>query len=153
MASSSRLIDATRSATGALRLSLARMVVSSLRMVIRSALPRSARVAFSRVIALSSLITVAPVRMAMSSSIALRRSPKPGARTAATWSMPRVLFTTRVASASPSTSSARITRGRPLRETASSTGTRSATAPILRSVISRSGLLKTHSSRSLSVTK
>ena len=146
-------MDATRSATAALRSSLARMVVSSLRMVIRSALPSSARVAFSRVMARSSLITVAPVRIAMSSSMALRRSPKPGARTAATCSTPRVLLTTRVARASPSTSSARINRGRPLRETASSTGTRSATAPILRSVISSRGLLNTHSRRSLSVTK
>ena len=89
----------------------------------------------------------------MSSSMALRRSPKPGARTAATWSTPRVLLTTRVARASPSTSSARITRGLPLRETASSTGTRSATALILRSVISSSGLSKTHSRRSWSVMK
>ena len=77
-------MEATRSATAALRSSLARMVVSSLRMVMRSALPSSAMVAFSRVMALSSLITVAPVSTAMSSSIALRRSPKPGARTAAT---------------------------------------------------------------------
>ena len=42
----------------------------------------------------------------MSSSIALRRSPKPGALTAATFRPPRSLLTTRVASASPSTSSA-----------------------------------------------
>ena len=44
----------------------------------------------------------------MSSSIALRRSPKPGALTAATLRPPRSLLTTRVASASPSTSSATI---------------------------------------------
>ena len=54
-----------------------------------------------------------PVRMAMSSSIALRRSPKPGALTAATWSVPRSLLTTSVASASPSMSSAMISSGRP----------------------------------------
>ena len=43
----------------------------------------------------------------MSSSIALRRSPKPGALTAAAAdSVPRILLTTSVASASPSTSSA-----------------------------------------------
>ena len=41
--------------------------------------------------------------IAMSSSIALRRSPKPGAFTAAQRSVPRILFTTSVASASPST--------------------------------------------------
>ena len=37
-----------------------------------------------------------PVSFAMSSSMALRRSPKPGALTAATCSVPRSLFTTRV---------------------------------------------------------
>ena len=42
----------------------------------------------------------------MSLSISLRRSPKPGAFTAATLSRPRSLLTTSVASASPSTSSA-----------------------------------------------
>ena len=57
----------------------------------------------------SSLMTVPPVRMAMSSSMALRRSPKPGALTARTFRVPRSLLTTRVARASPSTSSATIT--------------------------------------------
>ena len=58
----------------------------------------------------------------MSSSIALRRSPKPGALTAATLSPPRNLLTTRVASASPSTSSATISSGRDDCTTDSSTG-------------------------------
>jgi hypothetical protein len=49
----------------------------------------------------------------MSSSIALRRSPKPGAFTAATLSVPRILLTTSVARASPSTSSATISSGLP----------------------------------------
>ena len=49
----------------------------------------------------------------MSSSIALRRSPKPGALTAATLRPPRSLLTTSVASASPSTSSATMSSGRP----------------------------------------
>ena len=49
----------------------------------------------------------------MSSSIALRRSPKPGAFTAQAFSVPRSLFTTRVASASPSTSSAMTSSGLP----------------------------------------
>jgi len=40
----------------------------------------------------------------MSSSMALRRSPKPGAFTAAQCSVPRSLFTTSVASASPQSS-------------------------------------------------
>ena len=47
----------------------------------------------------------------MSRSISLRRSPKPGALTASTLSVPRSLLTTSVASASPSTSSAMITSG------------------------------------------
>ena len=46
----------------------------------------------------------------MSCSMALRRSPKPGALTAATLRPPRSLLTTSVASASPSTSSAMITQ-------------------------------------------
>ena len=49
----------------------------------------------------------------MSSSIALRRSPKPGALTAATFRPPRSLLTTSVASASPSMSSATISSGLP----------------------------------------
>ena len=49
----------------------------------------------------------------MSSSMALRRSPKPGALTAATLRPPRSLLTTSVASASPSTSSAMISSGLP----------------------------------------
>jgi hypothetical protein len=58
-------------------------------------------------------MTWPPVRMAMSSSMALRRSPKPGALTATTLKVPRILLTTRVASASPSTSSAMISSGLP----------------------------------------
>ena len=45
----------------------------------------------------------------MSSSIAFRRSPKPGALIARQFRLPLSLFTTNVASASPSTSSAIIT--------------------------------------------
>ena len=61
----------------------------------------------------SSEITWPPVRTAMSCSICLRRSPKPGAFTAATLRPPRSLLTTSVASASPSTSSAMMRSGRP----------------------------------------
>ena len=46
----------------------------------------------------------------MSRSISLRRSPKPGALTASTLIVPRSLLTTSVASASPSTSSAMMTK-------------------------------------------
>ena len=58
----------------------------------------------------------------MSSSMALRRSPKPGALTAATFRPPRSLLTTSVASASPSTSSETMSSGLPVCTTASSSG-------------------------------
>ena len=73
----------------------------------------------------------------MSSSIALRRSPKPGAFTATQCSVPRILFTTSVASASPSMSSAMMMNGLPVRAIASSTGSRSFMALIFFSWISR----------------
>ncbi len=88
------------------------MVEFSLLIVIRLAWPKCSSVAVSRSRPTSSEMTVPPVRMAISSNIALRRSPKPGALQAATLTMPRMLLTTNVASASPSTSSATITKGR-----------------------------------------
>ena len=72
-----------------------------------------------------------PVRMAMSPSMALRRSPKPGALTATDLKVPRILLTTRVDRASPSTSSAMISSGLPDCMTFSSSGSRSFTAEIL----------------------
>ena len=66
-----------------------------------------------------------PVKIAMSCSIAFRRSPNPGAFTAHTCKVPRSRFTTSVARASPSTSSAMISRGLPARATCSSSGSRS----------------------------
>ncbi|MNN47685.1 hypothetical protein D3C81_1621180 [compost metagenome] len=75
----------------------------------------------------------------MSCSMALRRSPKPGALTAATLTMPRMLLTTRVARASPSTSSATISSGRPALATASSTGSISRMLEIFLSTSSSSG--------------
>ena len=66
----------------------------------------------------------------MSSSIAFRRSPKPGALTAQQANVPRILFTTSVASASPSTSSAITSSGLPERATCSSSGSRSFIAEI-----------------------
>ena len=66
----------------------------------------------------------------MSCSMALRRSPKPGALTATERKVPRILFTTRVDSASPSTSSAMMTSGLPDCMTFSRTGSRSLTAEI-----------------------
>ena len=58
----------------------------------------------------------------MSFNISLRRSPKPGALTAQTCSVPRSLFTTSVASASPSMSSAMMSNGRAALATSSSSG-------------------------------
>ncbi len=79
----------------------------------------------SNLIPKSSEIILPPVRMAMSSSMALRRSPKPGALTAAHLRVPRILLTTSVASASPSTSSAITNKGFPDLATCSRTGSRS----------------------------
>ena len=61
----------------------------------------------------------------MSSIMALRRSPKPGALTAQTLMVPRSLLTTRVARASPSTSSEMISSGLPVLATFSRIGSRS----------------------------
>ena len=63
--------------------------------------------------------------------MALRRSPKPGALTATELKVPRILLTTKVARASPSTSSAMISNGLPDCMTFSSTGSRSWTEVIL----------------------
>jgi len=89
------------------------MVVLSLSTVIFLARPRSEMETFSSSIPSSSMIALPPVRVAMSISISLRRSPKPGALTAQTFRTPRSLLTTRVARASPSTSSAMISRDLP----------------------------------------
>ncbi len=80
-------------------------------MWIFSAVPNISKVAVSKLKPISSEIICPLVRMAISSNIALRRSPKPGALIAATAKTPRALLTTRVAKASPSTSSAIINKG------------------------------------------
>ncbi len=89
----------------------------------------------------------------MSPSMALRRSPKPGALTAADLNVPRILLTTRVARASPSTSSEMISSGLPLCMTFSSRGSRSLTELILELTTSTYGSSRTASMRSVSVTK
>ncbi|CRH73578.1 Uncharacterised protein [Chlamydia trachomatis] len=98
------------------------------------------------------MITSPPVRAAMSSSIALRRSPNPGALTATALNVPRSLFTTRVASASPSTSSAINNSGFPCCTTCSSTGRISWIFVIFLSVIKIYGFSRTASILSESVT-
>ena len=128
-------------------------VVLSLSMVTFLALPRSSILMFSSFKPRSSVMALPLVRMAMSSSIALRRSPKPGALTAAACSVPRSLLTTRVASASPSMSSAMMSSGRPRRATCSSTGRRSFIELIFFSCIRMTGFSSTTSMRSGSVTK
>ena len=107
--------------------------------VIRLALPKSDNCTFSSCIALSSLIKLPPVSIAMSDKAALRLSPKEGALTAATCNTPRFLFTTNVAKASPSTSSAKIIRGEPVFATVSKMGTRSDIELIFLSVKSKRG--------------
>ena len=89
----------------------------------------------------------------MSPSMALRRSPKPGALTATDLKVPRILLTTRVARASPSTSSAMISSGLPDCMTFSSSGSRSLTLEILELTIRMYGSSRTASMRSVSVTK
>ena len=85
--------------------------------------------------------------------MALRRSPNPGAFTATEVKVPRILFTTRVASASPSTSSAMIASGLPVAITFSSSGSRSFTVEIFDSTSRTYGSSRTASIRSASVTK
>ena len=89
------------------------IVVVSLATTTRRARPSCESWVFSSLRPISSVITSPPVRIAMSSSIRLRRSPKPGALTATPVKVPRSLFTTSVASDSPSTSSAMISSGLP----------------------------------------
>ena len=107
------------------------MVVSSLVTMTFLAWPSRSSVVFSSLRPTSSLMTWPPVSTAMSASMALRRSPKPGALMATDLKVPRILLTTRVDRASPSTSSAMITSGLPDCMTFSSTGSRSRTVEIL----------------------
>ena len=70
----------------------------------------------------SSEITWPPVKVAMSTSISLRRSPKPGALTATQVKVPRSLLRIKVVRASPSTSSAMMSSFLPDWTTCSSRG-------------------------------
>ena len=88
------------------------MMVSSFVMVMEPVEPSISGVSFSSLISSSSVKTVALVRTPRSPRMDLRLSPKPGALTAATWSWPRSLLRMQTARASPSMSSAMMTRGR-----------------------------------------
>ena len=101
------------------------IMVSSFPTSIFFACPRSSILTPSRVKPTSSEITVPPVRIAISSSIAFLLSPKPGALTATALIVPRILFTTNVARASPSSSSAIIKSGLLAFATCSKTGNKS----------------------------
>ncbi len=89
------------------------------------ALPSSFKVASLSSKPISLLITVPPVKMAISSSIAFLLSPKPGALTATQLNTPFNLFTIMVDNASPSISSAIISNFKPFLTTCSSKGSSS----------------------------
>ena len=129
------------------------MVVSSFVTTTLRARPRTLRSAVSSDRPTSSEITVPPVRIAMSWSMALRRSPKPGAFTATDLNTPRSLLTTSAGSASPSTSSAMITSGLFAWMTLSRSGSRSLSCDTFDEVSRMYGSSRTASWRSGSVTK
>ena len=107
------------------------------------AVPRSSIVVVSSARPTSSEMTLPPVRTAMSSNIAFLLSPKPGALHAATFTIPRMLLTTNVARASPSTSSAMIIKALPDFATPSRRGIKSLIFDIFLSNRSTNGSSKT----------
>ena len=100
----------------------------------------------------SSDITVPPVNIAISWSISFLLSPKPGAFTATHVKVPLNLLTTNVVIASPSTSSAIISNFLPCWTICSNIGSNSWIFEIFLSAINISGLSKTASIFSVSVT-
>ncbi len=126
----SALIWLTRDSTSALSPPPSTIVVLSLVTTMRRAVPSRSRPTWSSLRPTSGEMTWPPVRVPMSCIIALRRSPKAGLLTATALKVPRILLTTRVESASPSTSSARMKSGLPAEMTFSSTGRTSAIAEI-----------------------
>ena len=109
-------------------------VVSSFLETTLLIVPKSSSSADSNLRPTSSVITLAPVNIAISCNISLRLSPKPGALTARALRVPLILLTTSVARASPSTSSAITTMFLLPFSTFSSKGNRSETADIFLSV-------------------
>ena len=128
------------------------MVVVSLVTFTWRAVPRSAMSVSVSSMFSSLEMTVPPVRMAISRSISFRRSPKPGALTQTQLKLPRSRFTSRVARASPSTSSAMMIIFRPVLTTFSSTGRISWMEEIFLSVMRIYGSSRTASILSVSVT-
>ena len=133
--------------------SKATIVVLSFEIVIFLAFPRSLRVTSSNFIDWSSLINLAPVRIAISSRAAFLLSPNDGARTAETFNTPLFLFNTRVVRASPSISSARIKNGEADFWTSSRIGTKLVNVDIFWSVIRILGFSSSQICLSWSVTK
>ena len=127
--------------------------MSSLVATTRLARPRSSTVTDSSFRPTSSLITTPPVSIAMSSNMALRLSPKPGALTASALNVPRSLLTTKVARASPSTSSAITTTFLVICKIFSKAGSKSDTAESFLSVTKIYGSSVIDSIRSALVTK
>ena len=135
-------ICATRSATAWWSPPPSTMVESSLVTTMRRAVPSTSRPTWSSLRPTSGVTTWAPVRIARSCRIALRRSPNAGALTATEENVPRMRFTTRVDSASPSTSSATMNSGLPAWTTFSSSGSRSETVEILFCTMQDVGVLE-----------
>ena len=128
-------------------------VVSSLVTVTRRTRPSTSRPIWSSLSPTSGATTWPPDTIARSSRNALRRSPKNGAFTATAGNVLRMALTTRVDSASPSTSSAMISSGLDSWMTFSSSGSRSDRLLIFCPVMSTYGSSKTASMLSWSVTK
>ena len=129
------------------------IVVLSLSIITRLAVPSIPKTIFSRRIPVSSEMTCPFVSIPMSPNISFLRSPNPGALTAAILRPPRSLLTTNVDKASPSTSSAIIKSGRESSETFSRIGTKSCTALILPVLIRMKGSSSSTTWLSTSVTK
>ena len=130
------------------------IVELSLVAIIFLAEPRLEISVSSSFIPLSSEMTVAPVRTAISSRISLRRSPKAGAFRTRELKTPLSLLRTRSERASPLTSSAIMTRSLwPDWATFSRTGRISLLVEIFLSVKRMRGLSKIASWRLRSVTK
>ena len=128
------------------------ITVESLSTVTLADCPKTCIVASFKSKPRSSVTTVPPVRIAISSSMALRRSPNPGALTATTLKVPRILLRTSVGRASPSTSSAMISNGRFVLRTSSNNGKISWIFEIFLSVIRIYGFSSSETIFSLSVT-
>ena len=122
-------------------------------MVAILASPNQSQLNLSSCIPLSLLNTTPPVRLAISSKTSFLLSPKSGAFTAHTLTVPLILFTIKVARASLSISSAITNNDFPCAETACNIGNNSFTVFNLWSKIRIAGLSKVQDIVLLSVTK